>query len=205
MNILTSEEENLLNSINESYGRIAKTFSTNFVFENTIEIIEKFIKSNTDFQNLDYDTQKLLLSWSIPEIIVVHYAILLSGINQESNEIEYSKDMMKTIFGEENYSKLHQIANELLKIFEENQLVLKIVLLVVVFEPENDFILRKLKNSNEIIKIRAINFKYMNLLFKFLTTYHDDPENYLKFSRFVQQLRETYNLSYAIRHKFLKS
>jgi hypothetical protein len=157
------------------------------------------------FQNLDYDTQKLLLSWSIPEIIVVHYAILLSGINQESNEIEYSKDMMKTIFGEENYSKLHQIANELLKIFEENQLVLKIVLLVVVFEPENDFILRKLKNSNEIIKIRAINFKYMNLLFKFLTTYHDDPENYLKFSRFVQQLRETYNLSYAIRHKFLKS
>jgi hypothetical protein len=194
-----------LNSINESYGRIAKTFSTNFVFENTIEIIEKFIKSNTDFQNLDYDTQKLLLSWSIPEIIVVHYAILLSGINQESNEIEYSKDMMKTIFGEENYSKLHQIANELLKIFEENQLVLKIVLLVVVFEPENDFILRKLKNSNEIIKIRAINFKYMNLLFKFLTTYHDDPENYLKFSRFVQQLRETYNLSYAIRHKFLKS
>ncbi len=150
MNILTSEEENLLNSINESYGRIAKTFSTNFVFENTIEIIEKFIKSNTDFQNLDYDTQKLLLSWSIPEIIVVHYAILLSGINQESNEIEYSKDMMKTIFGEENYSKLHQIANELLKIFEENQLVLKIVLLVVVFEPENDFILRKLQNSNEI-------------------------------------------------------
>ena len=205
MNILTSEEENLLNSINESYGRIAKTFSTNFVFENTIEIIEKFIKSNTDFQNLDYVTQKLLLSWSIPEIIVVHYAILLSGINQESNEIEYSKDMMKTIFGEENYSKLHQIANELLKIFEENQLVLKIVLLVVVFEPENDFILRKLQNSNEIIKIRAINFKYMNLLFKFLTTYHDDPENYLKFSRFVQQLRETYNLSYAIRHKFLKS
>jgi effector-binding domain-containing protein len=205
MNILTSEEENLLNSINESYGRIAKTFCTNFVFENTIEIIEKFIKSNTDFQNLDYVTQKLLLSWSIPEIIVVHYAILLSGINQESNEIEYSKDMMKTIFGEENYSKLHQIANELLKIFEENQLVLKIVLLVVVFEPENDFILRKLQNSNEIIKIRAINFKYMNLLFKFLTTYHDDPENYLKFSRFVQQLRETYNLSYAIRHKFLKS
>ena len=205
MNILTSEEENLLNSINESYGRIAKTFSTNFVFENTIEIIEKFLKSNTDFQNLDYDTQKLLLSWSIPEIIIVHYAILLSGINQESNEIEYSKDMMKTIFGEENYSKLHQIANKLLKIFEENQLVLKIVLLVVVFEPENDFILRKLKNSNEIIKIRAINFKYMNLLFKFLTTYHDDPENYLKFSRFVQELRETYNLSYAIRHKFLKS
>jgi hypothetical protein len=39
MNTLTSEEENLLNAINESYGLIAKTFSTNFVFENTIEII----------------------------------------------------------------------------------------------------------------------------------------------------------------------
>ena len=189
MNTLTSEEEKLLDSINEHYGRILGTFTKNLksteidlIFENTVEIIEKFIKSNPDFQNLDYETQNLLLAWSIPEIILVHYAILLSGKNEEDDN-EHSKKMLETIFGEENFSKLNQIANDLLKIFEENHGVLKIVLLVVIFEPENDFILRKLKNSNEIFKIRVINFKYMNLLFKCLTTYHDDPENYLKFSK----------------------
>jgi hypothetical protein len=199
---LSTEEDDLINTINESYSTaistsIADQKSTqlNFICENSVQILSNYFKLNADYQNLSQETQKILFKWRLADLIILHYSI---ATDHHSVDFENNEHSLEKCVGKEKFAQIIELANDFLDICEENQVIIKLMLLVLIFDPENDLISRK--QSNDIDLIRSLHVKYSNLLYKYICSWFDYPVAILKFSHLVCLLREVFKVTYSMRN-----
>nr|ASL70498.1 nuclear receptor [Brachionus rotundiformis] len=124
-----------------------------------------YFKLISDFRNLNHDLMVKLLKQNMMTIIQIHG---INSYNKEQNsfkepetdDIPFSADSLKSVYGDEVYQKIINITINLHDLCQGDMVYIKLLMLIILFDPINDTL-----NTDERVMIKNLQDKYMNLTF----------------------------------------
>ena len=166
-----------------------------------VKYLISFFRLNTDFQSLTNDLQIVLIKKCIVESLLIQATISYNSMTNCFDDFLLnpilSSKTLENEYGSLVYGKIMRLIKDFYNLTEGNHLILKIMLLTILFTPNNieiDFYKR--------ICISKLNVKYTRLLYSYMQFKFGLIESELKLSNYLCYLQDIFTISTLIRcHK----
>lgn len=206
--IMSVEERQQIVQIKEAYRNAIQLVRSSDVsydlkdINTTINITELgvrriifFFKLISDFQNLPHDLMLRLLKSNMMSLLQIH------GVNSynrnentfkqpDTDDLPFTAESLKFTYGEEIYQTTMSITNNLYELCNGNTIFIKILMLIVVFDPQNELL-----DENEKLLIETFQNKYVNLLYSYACDTFSASNAEFVFKSFILELNKINELS----------
>jgi len=206
--IVRAEDREQVSIIKEAYtkavhlARIQGLASDCTDINTTINITEMgvrriifFFKLIPNFHDLPHDLMLKLLKQNMMSLLQIH------GVNSydrsqntfkqpDTDDVPFTAESLKTAYGEELYEITMSITNNLYDLCKGNMTLVKLVMLVVLFDPQNELL-----DDNEKNLIEELQNKYITLLYSYICDTQGASHVEFTFKSLIVELNKISDLS----------
>jgi len=154
-----------------------------------------FFKLISDFRNLDHDLMVKLLKRNMMNLIQIH------GVNSynrkedifkepDSDDAPFSASSLESIYGPDIYKLTIGITQNLYDLCDGDMTYIKILLLIVIFDPMNDTL-----SDEERLQIVRLQNKYVTLLHAFLCDSFGKDKGAITFKSLLYEMNKVNDLA----------
>lgn len=154
-----------------------------------------FFKLISDFRDLPHDLMLKILKQNMMSLLQIH------GVNSynrkentfkqpDTDDVPFTAESLKTTYGEEIYQITMSITNNLYDLCNGNMTFIKIIMLVVLFDPQNEWL-----NASEKILIEELQNKYVTLLYSYMCDNFGTSNAEFTFKGLIFELNKINDLS----------
>ena len=174
--VLTVDEENLLNSINAAYDCAIRSVEQKPQSDSSINalaipshLLVSFFTSNQDFSSLSRQTKINLMKSSIMEILLIHDAVLYDPKSESFHNMSTTSACLfefcstSNKYTQEIYQCMMNVAKNLFALCNGNISMIKLVFFLSIFKVGNQG-----ESEIETAKLQSLNIKYTNILYKYI-------------------------------------
>lgn len=203
-----SESALLVTTIDEAYRHAIQLVkaqgapSSIVDMETTINVTELavrriiyFFKMISDFRQLEHDLMAALLKFSMMKLLQIHG---VNSYNKQDNtfkepntdDVAFPANSLEGVYGPETYRTVMSITTNLCDLCEGNNVFLKIIMLITLFDPLNSAL-----SADEKTRVEELQSKYISLLYSHLRDYFGSPKAELKYKGFLFEMSKVTELS----------
>ena len=135
------------------------------ISELSVRRIVSFFKLVPDFRDLPHKLTLKLLKHNIMNLLQVHGVISFNRTENifkqpNTDDVPFNADSLKVCYGEEIAKIIIETTNNFNDLCRENMTFIRILMLIIVFDPENDCL-----EPNEKLLITELENKYFEMLY----------------------------------------
>ena len=154
-----------------------------------------FFKLISDFHDLPHDLMQKILKQNMMSLLQIH------GVNSydrsqntfkqpDTDDVPFTAESLKITYGDEIYQITMSITNNLYDLCNGNMTFIKIVMLVVLFDPQNEWL-----DASEKIFIEELQNKYVTLLYSYMCNNFGTSHAEFTFKGLIFELNKINDLS----------
>jgi hypothetical protein len=205
---MTDLEHQQVNAIKEAYSHAIQLVRSQGLpcnskdINTTINITELgvrriifFFKLISDFRDLPHDLMLKILKQNMMSLLQIH------GVNSydrsqntfkqpDTDDVPFTAESLKSTYGDEIYQITMSITNNLYDLCNGNMSFIKIVMLVVLFDPQNEWL-----DASEKILIEELQNKYVTLLYSYMCNNFGSSHAEFTFKGLIFELNKINDLS----------
>ena len=142
------------------------------VTELAVRRIIFYFKLISDFRNLEHDLMVTLLKNSMMSLLQIHGINSYNKIDHsfkepDTDDVPFSASSLETVYGPEVYKIAISVTRNLYDLCDGDLTHIKLLMLIVLFEPANEFLSEREKHFVTNLQTKYITLLYAYLRFKF--------------------------------------
>ncbi len=206
--IVSAEDREQVSIIKEAYTKAVHLARTQGLasdctdINTTINITEMgvrriifFFKLIPNFHDLPHDLMLKLLKQNMMSLLQIHgvnsYDRTQNTFKQpDTDDVPFTAESLKTTYGDEIYQITMSITNNLHDLCNGNMTFIKIAMLVVLFDPQNEWL-----DASEKIFIEELQNKYVTLLYSYMCNNFGTSHAEFTFKGLIFELNKINDLS----------
>ena len=127
-----------------------------------------FFKLVSDFRDLPHELMLKLLKQNMMSLLQIHGVNSFNRVDNtfkqpDTDDVPFTAESLRTTYGDEIYGITMSITNNLCDLCNENMTFIKIVMLVVLFDAQNDAL-----DASERCHVEELQNKYVTLLYSYM-------------------------------------